>query len=105
MHMASSARTPTQNRSRSRLVRLSVELRRLGARALELPEVWIGRERLRRVPQLAGFFATRDLREHRAEECDAVDVDGRRADIVAYCVHAFVVALAQRLVVLVGGGR
>src|ERR1700704_2601676 len=80
----------------------SVELRRLGPAALELPEVRIGRERHRGVPQLARFLAARDLREHRAEEGDAVDVDGRGADVVADRVHALVVTLAQRLVVLVG---
>ena len=78
---------------------------RLGAAALELPEVRIGREGHRGVPELAGFLAARDLRQHRAEERDAVDVNGRRADVVADRVHSGVVALAQRLVVLVGGGR
>ena len=73
-------------------------------RALELEEVRIRRERHRRVPQLAGLLAARDPRQHRAEERDAVDVDGRRADVVADRVHALVVALAQRLVVLVGVG-
>src|ERR1700722_3947397 len=83
----------------------SVDPGRLGAGALELPEVRIGRERHRGVPQLAGLLAARNLREHRTEERHAVDVDGRGADVVADGVHALVVALAQGLVVLVAGRR
>src|SRR6478609_283519 len=87
-----------QTRSRRRSL---VERRRLGASSLELPEVRVRRKGHRRVPQLAGFLAARDLRQHWAEERDAVDVNRRRADVLADGIHALVVALAQRLVVLV----
>ncbi|AFP41023.1 hypothetical protein MSMEI_4571 [Mycolicibacterium smegmatis MC2 155] len=64
----------------------------------------VGREGDGGVPQLAGLLAARDARQDRAEERDAVDVDGGGADVVTDGVHAGVVAATQRLVVLVGGG-
>ncbi len=54
----------------------------LGAGALELEEVRVGGEQPRAVPQLHRVLAARDAGEHRAEERHAVDVDGRRADLV-----------------------
>src|SRR3981081_3736589 len=83
---------------------MSVELRLLVPRALELEKVRIGGEGHRGIPQLAGFLTARNPRKHRPEERHTVDVDGRRADIVTDRVHAGVVTLAQRLVVGVAGG-
>ena len=56
------------------------------------------------VEGLAGVLTGGHLADDRAEEGDAVDVHDRGADVVADRVHARVVALLQRLVVL-GGGR
>ena len=71
----------------------SVELRWLGAGALEFVEVRIGGEDHRCVPQLAGLFPARDLGQHGPEERHPVDVDGGRTDVIADGVHAGVVAL------------
>src|ERR1700692_318135 len=74
----------------------SVELGLFVTSPLELEEVRIGRERHRGVPQLPGLFAARDPRDHRPEERDAVDVDGRRTDVRTDRAHPGVVALTQR---------
>ena len=66
----------------------------------------VGRQNHRGVPEFPGLLAAWDPRQHRAEEGDTVDVDGRSADVGADRVHAGVVARAQRVVMgAVGSGR
>src|SRR3954452_5474072 len=69
-----------------------------GAAALEFVEVREARHQHAPVPQPAGIFPARDLGQDRSEERRTVDVDGRRADVVAHRVHALVVAARHRLV-------
>ena len=47
-----------------------------------------------------GVLAARDPRKNRSEERDSVDVDRRCADVVADGIHACVVTLAKRVVVI-----
>src|SRR6266568_1215998 len=83
----------------------SVEARGLRAGALDLEEVGVPGDQPGAVPNPQNVLATRDAGEHGAEERRAVDVDDRRTDLVAHRIHALVMRLAQRLVVLgrVGG--
>src|SRR5699024_2737119 len=87
--------------------RASVELRRLGAAALELEEVRVVGQQRGTVEDLAGVLTTRDAGQDRPEERGAVDVEDRGPDLVAHRVHATVVRGAQLVVVLIGprGGR
>ncbi|CFR77107.1 Uncharacterised protein [Mycobacterium tuberculosis] len=63
----------------------------------------VGSEGNRGIPELAGFLAARNLREHRPEERHTIDMDRRRTDVLAHRVHPGVVAFAQGVVVSVAG--
>src|SRR5215212_1073235 len=79
---------------------LSVEVQAAGAGPLQLEEIRVGGQRPSAVEKACRLLAARDGGQHRTEEPDAVDVNGRGAKIRTDRFQRRGVALAQRLVVV-----
>src|SRR6187200_1914675 len=62
---------------------LSVEVQVARTSPLQLEEVWVGGQCPGAVENACRLFASRDGRQHRPEESDAIDVDGRGTEIRA----------------------